>query len=344
MDIKDKIKPKQRARSLKRTKSITGYSSSVGKAALFAGYDIDADRPEPGEYLIHVDCPYCTATGGSIGEQSITNIMHYTQFNSFRPMLSNPSKPQSRGKCTLKNKTPEQLTVDWIKAEKAGEEPKPITAYWIAEWNINMQDTNKRLRIDEHGDIVCPQCGAIFNNDDTQGYFAKITPIESSTEYYNNDFEYGDHHNKDDGDHHKEDDSWDDEEGKPPEMYLVPDLYYEGRLIIDTVVYVNPLNNQAKIFIRNIEQEDHWVILPKDLHRDLSNKGYLPPFHGSTKHDRRKRSPNKSKVPDIEQIQELMKISQQKQISRHPEPQVTISNVWREKYLDDEFLEQIVYS
>ena len=305
MDIKDKIKPKQRARSLKRTKSITGYSSSVGKAALFAGYDIDADRPEPGEYLIHVDCPYCTATGGSIGEQSITNIMHYTQFNSFRPMLSNPSKPQSRGKCTLKNKTPEQITVDWIKAEKAGEEPKPITAYWIAEWNINMQDTNKRLRIDEHGDIVCPQCGAIFNNDDTQGYFAKITPIESSTEYYNayNDFEYGGHHKKDeDGDHHE-----DEEQDKiSSDVYMVPDLYFEGMRIINPLIYVSP-NNEAFIYCKSEIKYDQWVKLPKDLHRELSVMGYVPKFRGNKTHIRKPRTKkDKIKVPDIDKVLKLV--------------------------------------
>ena len=96
---------------------------------------------------------------------SETSITYFPQFNIHRPMI-NYSKPQS-GKFAIDPKT------GYFKAL-----PPVIDA------------PSYRLRTDRYGDVWCPECGLIYNNDDYDGYFVKSVAVEPIDRSPGNDINY----------------------------------------------------------------------------------------------------------------------------------------------------------
>jgi len=286
-------------RQMKKVREPSGYSSQAGKSACFASYVHDKnneplDNPELGEYLMHIDCPICATKSMYAMPDSETSITYFPQFNIHRPAI-NYLKPQSG-----------QFTID------------PKTGYLTALPPV-IDAPPYRLRIDEYGETWCPQCGLIYNNDDNDGYFAKSIAVEPTNISTGNDINYSDKkkvtHNLDPFYDHcpqiylvPDFYLWD---KKLRRWKLMKDPLihvYPGNNQAKLLVTIKPKKRKPKVvrkrWTKNRINKEHaklqneyrfrdkpvietpeekplrWIKIPKDMHRELSNLGYLPPFHG----------------------------------------------------------------
>jgi len=286
-------------RRMRKVHEQSGYSSQAGKSACFASYVHDKnnkplDNPELGEYLMHIDCPICATKSMYAMENTITDIAYFPEVNTHRPMLS-PSKPQS-GKFAIDPKT------GYLKALPPVIDAPPY-----------------RLRIDEYGETWCPQCGLIYNNDDNDGYFAKSVAEEPTKIKTGNDINYSDdkepYHKLDPFYDHcpqiylvPDFYLWDKKLRrwtlmKNPLIYVYP-----GNNQAKLLVTIKPKKRKPKVkrtrwtkkrintmheklqneyrfrdmpVIETPEEKPlKWIVITKDLHRELSRLGYLPEYEG----------------------------------------------------------------
>jgi predicted RNA-binding Zn-ribbon protein involved in translation (DUF1610 family) len=230
---------------------------------------------------------------------------------------------------------PHRPTLNYRKPQSGKFVIDPKRGYWAAVPS-ELYAHPYRLRIDEYGDIVCPNCGLIYNNDDYDRYFVKPIATESIKVQTGNDINYSD----DKEPYHDLDPFYD----HCPQIYLVPDFYLWNKklkrwtLRKNQLVYVYPGNNQAKLLVtvkpkkrkpkvkrirwtkkhinkmheklqneyrlRDMpiietpeERPLRWIVITKDLHRELSKLGYLPEYDGNKTMVRKDRGSNLEAKP-----------------------------------------------